>query len=89
MQSGSCHETTLNTESIQLSVLRQPDYTREFVLYTDACDYAIGGALTQKHDGKPCVVAYTSRSLLGPELNYSVQEKEALGIVHGVKKFQK
>ena len=70
-------------------VLRQPDYTQEFVLYTDACDYAIGGALTQKHDGKPCVVAYISRSLLGPELNYSVQEKEALGIVHGVKKFRK
>ena len=70
-------------------ILRQPDHTQEFVLYTDACDYAIGGALTQKHDGKPCVVAYTSRSLVGPELNYSVQEKEALGIVHGVKKFRK
>eukprot|EP01050_Picozoa_sp_SAG11_P009393 SAG11_NODE_878_length_6760_cov_22.303558_2_plen_211_part_00 len=70
-------------------VLRQPDYAKEFMLYTDARDYAIGGALTQLHDGEPCVVAYTSRSLTGPEINYSVQEKEALGIVHGVKKFRK
>ena len=35
-----------------------------------------------------CAVAFVSRSLHGPEKNYSVQEKEALGVVHAVKKFR-
>ncbi len=26
-------------------ILRQPDFEREFKLYTDACDYTIGAAL--------------------------------------------
>ena len=70
-------------------ILRQPNFHKEFVLYTDACDYAIGAALCQIYDDKPCVVSYNSRSLVSAEKNYSVQEKEALGIVHGVKKFRK
>ena len=69
-------------------ILRQPDFDKEFKVYTDACDYAIGAALTQIHEAKPCVVAYASRALLGPERNYSVQEKEALGIIYAVKKFR-
>ena len=57
-------------------------------MYSDACDYAIGAVLAQEHDGKMCAVAFVSRSLHGPEKNYSVQEKEALGVVHAVKKFR-
>ena len=69
-------------------ILRQPDFHKQFVLYTDASDYAIGGVIGQMHEGKMCAVAYTSRALQGPEKNYSVQEKEALGIVHAIKKFR-
>ena len=36
-----------------------------------------------------CAIHYVSRSLQGPEKNYSVQEKEALGIIFCVKKFRK
>ena len=36
-----------------------------------------------------CAIHYVSRALHGPELNYSVQEKEALGIIFCVKKFRK
>ena len=70
-------------------VLRQPDFDLPFVLYTDASDYAIGGVLCQLRENKMCAIHYVSRSLQGPEKNYSVQEKEALGIIFCVKKFRK
>ena len=70
-------------------MLRQPDFHKPFVVYTDASDYAMGAALCQEHDGKMCVVAYCSRGFAGPERNYSVQEKECLGIVFATKKFRR
>jgi hypothetical protein len=70
-------------------VIRQPNFDLPFTIYTDASNYALGGVLCQLHDGKMCAIHYVSRSLQGPELNYSVQEKEALGIVFAVKKFRK
>ena len=69
--------------------LRQPDLSKPFTVYLDACDYAIGAVLAQEHERKMCAVAFVSISLHGPEKNYdSVQEKEALGVVHVVKKFR-
>ena len=70
-------------------ILRQPDFGKPFVLYTDASDYAIGAALCQEFDGKLCAIHFASRSLIKAERNYSVQEKEALAIVFAVKKFRK
>ena len=70
-------------------VLRQPNFDKPFVLYTDASNYAIGGVICQLIELKMCAIHYVSRSLQGPELNYSVQEKEALGIIFCVKKFRK
>ena len=70
-------------------VLRQPNFNKPFVLYTDASKHAIGGVICQLIEGKMCAIHYVSRSLQGPELNYSVQEKEALGIIFCVKKFRK
>jgi hypothetical protein len=69
-------------------VLRQFDPNLSTEIWSDACDYACGGAMLQRHDGKLCVVAYTSRAFRGPELNYSVQEKECLGVLVCVEKFR-
>ena len=70
-------------------VLRQPDPTKPFVVISDACDYAIGSVLAnQLDDGTLVAVCYTSRCLHNAELNYSVQEKEMLGIIYSVQKYR-
>jgi len=74
---------------ISYPVLRHYDPNRPVWVITDASDYAIGGVLAQKDDdGVLYAVAYVSRALHHAELNYSVQEKECLGIVFAVQKFR-
>ncbi|KAE8694779.1 hypothetical protein F3Y22_tig00110773pilonHSYRG00015 [Hibiscus syriacus] len=59
-------------------VLVLPDYTKPFVVFTDASDVAISGVLMQ--EGHP--VAYESRKLNETERRYSVHEKEMTAVVH-------
>ena len=68
-------------------VLRLPDFSREFVLQTDACNDGIGGILLQEEDGIKHPIAYASKKLLPRERNYSTIEKECLAIVWA-QKFQ-
>jgi len=68
-------------------VLRQPDFKKPWIVCSDASDYACGGCVSQEHDGKLCPVAYCSRAFKGPELKYTVQEKECLGVIYCLKKF--
>ena len=70
-------------------VLRQPDFTKPWVVASDASLYAIGAVISQEYDNKLCPVAYCSRLLRGAERNsYSVQEKECLGIIFALEKFK-
>jgi len=66
-------------------VLNFPDFTRNFILATDASKFAIGGVLQQRDDaGVLRPLSYFSRALKGPELNYCIIEREALAIVFGL-----
>lgn len=63
-------------------VLALPDFSKAFVLETDACGTGIGAVLMQ--GGRP--LAYLSKSLGPKAAAQSVYEKEALAILEALKK---
>ena len=63
-------------------ILAYPDFTRQFILDTDASETGIGAVLTQVNDeGGECVIAYGSRLLTKPERRYRVTCHELLAVV--------
>ena len=68
-------------------ILRCPDFSLPFKLYTDACAYGIGAVLAQDTPNGEVVIAYASRLLKSSERKYGVLQKEALGIVWSLKHF--
>ena len=51
-------------------ILGYPDFSKSFVLHTDASQEGLGAVLYQKQDGKIRVIGYGSRSLTKAEKNY-------------------
>ena len=67
---------------INAPVLAFPDFTKDFILETDASGVGLGAILAQgDKDGNVHPIAYASRTLQQHEKNYAVTELEALGIV--------
>ena len=63
-------------------ILAYPDFSREFVLDTDASDTGIGAVLSQEDEqGNERVIAYGSRLLSKPERRYCVTRRELLAVV--------
>lgn len=69
-------------------ILQYPDFTRDFILTTDASNVAIGAILSQGTIGTDKPVCYASRTLNESEINYSTIEKELLAIVWATKYFR-
>lgn len=66
-------------------MLAYPRFSDTFIVATDASDTAIGGVLSQMHDGHEWLLAYWSRQLQKAETNYSNIEREALAVVGAAK----
>ncbi|KAH8193500.1 hypothetical protein TruAng_012334 [Truncatella angustata] len=65
------------------------DPDKEFEVEPDASDYAIGGQLSQRgDDGKLHPVAFYSKKLNGPELNYQIHDKELMAIIKAFKEWK-
>ena len=50
-------------------IMRYPDPTADYILYTDASKYAYAGVLTQSINGTDHQVAFTSGFFRGSQLN--------------------
>ena len=79
----------LRQELTSTPVLAFPDYSRPFLLDTDASDSGIGAVLSQvQDDGRERVIGYASRMLSKPERRYCTTRKELLSVVAFTKHFQ-
>lgn len=69
-------------------ILQYPDFTKPFILTTDASNVALGAVLSQGNIGTDKPVAYASRTLNETEQRYSTIEKELLAIIWATKYFR-
>ena len=69
-------------------ILQYPDFTKPFIITTDASDYALGAILSQGAIGEDLPIAFASRTLSQAEINYNTTEKELLAIIFAVKHFR-
>jgi len=65
-------------------ILAYPDFSKPFVIHTDASHYQLGGVISQ--DGKP--FAFYSRKLNDAQTRYTTTERELLSIVETLKAYR-
>ena len=63
------------------AMLAHPDFTKPFIIHTDASHYQLGGVISQ--DGKP--IAFYSRKLNDAQTRCTTTERELLSIVETLK----
>ena len=83
-----CAFKELRRKLVLAPVLAFPDFSRRFILDTDASKEGIGAVLSQiLDDGKEHPISYASRVLSKAERQYCVARKELLAVVHFTQHF--
>ena len=68
-------------------MLHLPNSTGRFHLYSDTSNFASGSTLYQTQNGKPKLIAYTSKGLTEAVRNYSITELELCGLAINIATF--
>jgi hypothetical protein len=81
--------SNIKTAISQAPVLRNPNFSKNFFLYTFASDQSLVAVLTRKDDDHNEVsVSFMSTNLEGAELNYPSIDKNAYAVYKVVKHFR-
>ena len=64
------------------------DLDKKIRMEVDALDYAIGGVLMERKDGKWRPVAFLYKFLNEMERNYEIYDKEILAIIRGLESWR-
>ena len=81
LQWGEAQQIVFNTIKEKLSsppILAFADFSKPFILHTDASTEGLCAVLYQKQDGLECVIAYASRGLRNSEKHYPAHKLEFL-----------
>jgi hypothetical protein len=79
----------LKNKLITAPILAYPDFSKPFLLFTDASLTALGAVIEQEgSDGLKHPIAYASRSTSAAERNYSSTELECAAVVWAVNYFR-
>ena len=79
---------TLKAAVTNPPVLATADFSKPFVLQTDASSVTVAEVLLQQYPEGRKPVAYASRALTDPERKYGTYELEALAVLFSVEKFR-
>ena len=79
---------TLKKALVSAPIIQPPDWNLPFEIMCDGSDFAVGAVLGQSKDKKHHAISYASKTLTGPQLNYSTTEKELLAVVFAIDKFR-
>ena len=86
------HLQAMNQLKLHLTssgVMAHPDFTRKFIVATDASNVGLGAVLKQLgDDGKERVICWASRTLNPSEINYATNKKELLAVMFGITFFR-
>ena len=72
---------TLKQCIISSPIIRLPDFNKDWIMYTDASGYGVGGVLCQEYDGIHHPILFMSHKLGKHEMNWPTHEKELYAIV--------
>nr|GEX66998.1 reverse transcriptase domain-containing protein [Tanacetum cinerariifolium] len=79
---------TLKRKLMEAPILIAPDWDIPFELMCDACDFAIGAVLGQRHDKHFRPIHYASKTMTEGESKYTTSKKEMLAVVYAFEKFR-